>query len=82
MFIIYGKNGLIIDVFLLYEREVSIIFFYNCVYFLVDVDIVSEMVDFLCLVMLMKSLGELYNFIGFEKYGKMVFYCDFECYLV
>jgi len=79
--IIHGKNGLIIDALLLHEREVSTIFSYNRAYFLVDVDIASEMVDFLRSVMPTKSLGELYNSIGFEKHGKTVFYRDFERHL-
>ena len=34
----------------------------------------SEMVDFLKSIMPSKSLGELYNSIGFEKHGKTVLY--------
>ncbi|MEL6657694.1 MAG: bifunctional isocitrate dehydrogenase kinase/phosphatase [Bacteroidota bacterium] len=79
--IVHGKDGLIIDALLLHEREVSTIFSYNRAYFLVDVDIVSEMVDFLRSIMPTKSLGELYNSIGFEKHGKTVFYRDFERHL-
>lgn len=44
---------------------------------MVDVDIASEMVDFLRSFLPTKSLGELYNSIGFEKHGKTVFYRDF-----
>lgn len=80
--ILHAKSGgLIIDALLLHEREVSTIFSYNRAYFLVDVDIVSEMVDFLRSIMPTKSLGELYNSIGFEKHGKTVFYRDFERHL-
>jgi isocitrate dehydrogenase kinase/phosphatase len=79
--ILHGRNGLIIDALLLQEQEVSTIFSYNRAYFLVDVDIVSEMVDFLRSIMPTKSLGEMYNAIGFEKHGKTVFYRDFERHL-
>lgn len=80
--ILHGKKGLLIDALLLREEEASTIFSYNRAYFLVDVDIVSETVDFLRSIMPTKSLGELYNSIGFEKHGKTVFYRDFERHLV
>lgn len=80
--IIHGKEGLKVDAMLLDVRDVSTIFSYNRSYFLVDVDIVSEMVDFLRSFLPIKSLGELYNSIGFEKHGKTVFYRDFERHLI
>lgn len=42
-----------------------------------DVDIVSETVDFLRSILPTKYLGELYNSIGFVKHGKTVFYRGF-----
>jgi isocitrate dehydrogenase kinase/phosphatase len=80
--ILHGKTGLVIDAMLLDDRDVSTIFSYNRSYFLVDVDIVSEMVDFLKSILPTKSLGVLYNSIGFEKHGKTVFYRDFETHLL
>lgn len=77
----YWEDGIFVDVFLLESNEISFVFSYNWIYFLVDMDIVSEFVDFLCIIFFMKSFGELYNFIGFEKYGKIVLYCDFLCYM-
>jgi isocitrate dehydrogenase kinase/phosphatase len=68
---------LLVDALLTDDRDVSSIFSYNRSYFLVDVDIASEMVDFLRSFLPLKSLGELYNSIGFEKHGKTVFYRDF-----
>ncbi|MEZ4987150.1 MAG: isocitrate dehydrogenase kinase/phosphatase AceK regulatory subunit [Saprospiraceae bacterium] len=76
-----GDSGLVIDTLLLEENEVSTIFSFNRSYFLVDVDIVTETVDFLRSIMPAKSMGELYNSIGFEKHGKTVFYRDFERHL-
>ncbi|MCB0667882.1 MAG: bifunctional isocitrate dehydrogenase kinase/phosphatase [Saprospiraceae bacterium] len=72
-----GQDGLFIDALLSEDRDVSSLFSYNRSYFLVDVDIASEMVDFLRSFLPTKSLGELYNSIGFEKHGKTVFYRDF-----
>lgn len=76
-----GENGIYTDTLLLDYNDVSSIFSYNRTYFLVDVDIVSEMVDFMRTILPSKSLGELYTSIGFEKHGKTVFYRDFLRYL-
>ena len=70
-------NGIYVDALLLEFNDVSSIFSYTRSYFLVDVDIVSETVDFLRTIIPTKSLGEMYNSIGFEKHGKTVFYRDF-----
>ncbi len=75
--ILHGEQGLFVDALLLKYNDVSSIFSYNRSYFLTDVDIVHETVDFLFSIMPTKSLGELYNSIGFEKHGKTVFYRDF-----
>lgn len=75
--ILHKENGLIVDALLLEYNDVSSIFSYNRSYFLVDTDIVSEMVDFLKSILPTKSLSELYNSIGFEKHGKTVLFRDF-----
>ncbi len=75
--LLHGSQGIFVDALLLDDRDVSSIFSYNRSYFLVDVDIASEMVDFLRSFLPLKSLGELYNSLGFEKHGKTVFYRDF-----
>lgn len=71
------EQGIYADALLLEYNDVSSIFSYNRSYFLVDTDIASEMVDFLKTIIPTKSLGELYNSIGFEKHGKTVLYRDF-----
>ena len=75
--LLHDERGIFVDALLLSYNDVSSIFSYNRSYFLVDVDIVSEMVDFLYSILPTKSLGELYNSIGFEKHGKTVLYRDF-----
>ena len=75
--LLHRESGIFVDALLTDDRDVSSIFSYNRSYFLVDVDIASEMVDFLRSFLPLKSLGELYNSIGFEKHGKTVFYRDF-----
>ncbi|MCB0571438.1 MAG: bifunctional isocitrate dehydrogenase kinase/phosphatase [Phaeodactylibacter sp.] len=75
--LLHEEQGIYVDALLLEYNDVSSIFSYNRSYFLVDVDIVSEMVDFLNSILPSKNLGELYNCIGFEKHGKTVLYRDF-----
>ncbi|RMG77249.1 MAG: bifunctional isocitrate dehydrogenase kinase/phosphatase [Bacteroidetes bacterium] len=74
--LLHEAGGVYIDSLILDSNEASSIFSYHRSYFLVDVDIVSEMVDFLKSILPTKGLGELYNSIGFEKHGKTVFYRD------
>lgn len=71
------ENGIYVDTILLEVNDVSSLFSYNRAYFQVDTDIASDMVDFLRTILPFKSLGELYNSIGFEKHGKTVLYRDF-----
>lgn len=78
----HGRKGLCVDTLLLDDRDVSTIFSYNRAYFLVDVDIVRETVDFLRSILPTKHIGEIYNSIGFEKHGKTVFYREFERHLL
>ncbi|MCB0639672.1 MAG: bifunctional isocitrate dehydrogenase kinase/phosphatase [Lewinella sp.] len=80
--LLQGSNGLVVDTLLLDEPDVSTIFSYNRSYFLVDVDIVSDTVDFLRTILPTKNLGELYNSIGFEKHGKTVFYRELERHMM
>jgi len=75
--LLHEENGIYVDALLMEYNEVSSIFSYNRSYFLVDVDIVSEMVDFLLSILPSKNMDELYNSIGFEKHGKTVLYRDF-----
>ena len=78
---LHDEEGIYMDALLLYHNDVSSMFSYHRSYFLVDVDIVSEMVDFLKSFLPTKELGELYSSMGFEKHGKTVFYRDFLRYL-
>lgn len=75
--LLHEENGIYIDALLTSANDLSSIFSYNRSYFLVDTDIASEMVDFLKSILPAKSLGELYNSIGFEKHGKTVLFRDF-----
>ena len=67
-------RGILIDALLLEADQVVSIFSYHRSYFLADISVPSEMVDFLQTFMPSKRVSELYNAIGFEKHGKTVFY--------
>lgn len=75
--LLHDHNGIYVDALLLDMNDVSTIFSYNRSYFLVETDIASETVDFMRSILPTKSLGELYNSLGFEKHGKTVLYRDF-----
>ena len=70
-------EGIKIDALLLNYNDVSSIFSFNRSYFLVELDIARETIDFLVSVLPTKSTDELYNSIGFDKHGKTVFYRNF-----
>ena len=80
--LLHQQQGISVDALLLRANEVTSMFSYSRSYFLVDVDIVSETVDFLRSILPHKSFGEFYNSIGFEKHGKTVFYRDFLRHLI
>jgi len=68
------QRGIFIDALLLESDQVTSIFSYHRSYFLADITVPSDMVDFLRTFMPTKAISELYNAIGFEKHGKTVFY--------
>lgn len=67
-------RGILVDALLLETDQVTSIFSYHRSYFLADITVPSDMVDFLKTFMPTKAVSELYNAIGFEKHGKTVFY--------
>lgn len=67
-------RGVLVDALLLETDQVVSIFSYHRSYFLADISVPSDMVDFLQTFMPSKRISELYNAIGFEKHGKTVFY--------
>lgn len=77
-----GEDGIYIDTLLLDQNEASPIFSYHRSYFMVDIDIVSETVDFIRSILPTKQMGEVYSSIGFEKHGKTVFFRDFQRHLI
>lgn len=79
--LIHREKGIYIDTLITDENDVSVIFSFTRSYFIVNVDIPSQVVSFLKTLLPQKSLGELYNSIGFNKHGKTQFYRDFLTHL-
>jgi isocitrate dehydrogenase kinase/phosphatase len=72
--LLHDENGVYADALLLEYNHIASIFTYYRAHFLVDVDIPSEMVEFLHSILPHKPLSELYTCIGYEKHGKTEMY--------
>ncbi|SFQ80859.1 isocitrate dehydrogenase kinase/phosphatase [Halopseudomonas formosensis] len=68
------NEGISVDTLITDESEVSIIFSFTRSYFMVDVAVPVEMVNFLKRLMPSKQVAELYTALGFYKQGKSEFY--------
>ncbi|MBK5000314.1 bifunctional isocitrate dehydrogenase kinase/phosphatase [Pseudomonas sp. S31] len=67
-------HGIEADALITDEAEVSIIFSFTRSYFMVDVPVPGEFVNFLKRILPGKHIAELYASIGFYKHGKSEFY--------
>ncbi|HDS1736187.1 bifunctional isocitrate dehydrogenase kinase/phosphatase [Pseudomonas sp. BP8] len=67
-------HGIEADALITDEAEVSIIFSFTRSYFMVDVQVPAEFVNFLKRILPGKHIAELYTSIGFYKHGKSEFY--------
>ncbi|MFJ9993687.1 bifunctional isocitrate dehydrogenase kinase/phosphatase [Pseudomonas putida] len=67
-------HGIEADALITDEAEVSIIFSFTRSYFMVDVPVPAEFVNFLKRILPGKHVAELYTSIGFYKHGKSEFY--------
>jgi isocitrate dehydrogenase kinase/phosphatase len=72
---------LAIDAALFGEDDLLLIFSYARAYFMVDMEVPSATVHFLCSLMPRKPRAELYNSLGLQKHGKNLFYRDFLAHL-
>lgn len=72
-----GPKGVFADTMIFDPNLMSGLFSFSRSYFMVKVDIPSQMISFLNAVIPNKKIHELYNAIGFNKHGKTEFYRDF-----
>lgn len=75
--LLHSEKGVFADALLLEYNHIASIFTYYRAHFLVDVDIPSEMVNFLKSILPHKPVSELYTCLGFEKHGKTEMYRQF-----
>ena len=68
---------LYIDAVLLDTQQLTILFGFSRAYFLVDMEVPSGYVQFLCTLLPRKPVAELYRMLGLQKHGKTLFYRDF-----
>ena len=76
-----GTSRLCVDAALFGEDVLLMIFSYARAYFMVDMQVPSAYVHFLCGLMPRKPRHELYNALGLQKHGKNLFYRDFLAHL-
>lgn len=68
------NEGIVADVLITDEAQVSIIFSFTRSYFMVEVPIPAEFIELLKRILPGKHIAELYTSIGFYKHGKSEFY--------
>jgi len=71
------RGGLYVDALLLGWEEVATLFSFTRVYFMVDTEVPSAVVEFLLPLLICKTKAELYTAMGLWKQGKAEFYRDF-----
>lgn len=77
-----GPKGVYVDTLIFDPLLMSGLFSYTRAYFMVKVEVPSQLISFLNAVIPHKKIHELYNSIGFNKHGKTEFYRDFLNHLI
>lgn len=73
----HGPKGVYVDTLIFDPNIMSHLFSFTRSYFMVEVEVPSQVIGFLISVIPHKKIHELYNAIGFNKHGKTLFYRDF-----
>ncbi|MDX2249096.1 MAG: bifunctional isocitrate dehydrogenase kinase/phosphatase [Bacteroidia bacterium] len=79
--LLHGDKGVFADTLITQQDEMSIVFSFTRSYFLVEVEIPSELVHFIKTILPLKPYNDLYNSIGFNKHGKTELYRHFLVHL-
>ncbi|NVJ87321.1 MAG: bifunctional isocitrate dehydrogenase kinase/phosphatase [Algoriphagus sp.] len=78
---LHGEKGVFVDTLIFDRNIMSHLFSFTRSYFMVDIEVPSQIVGFLSSVISHKKTHELYNAIGFNKHGKTLFYRDYLYHL-
>jgi isocitrate dehydrogenase kinase/phosphatase len=71
------QGKLYVDALLMDEVDLALLFSANRAYFLVDMEVPSASVAFLCAIVADKTAAEFYTMVGLQKGGKNLFFRDF-----
>ncbi|HSF53646.1 MAG TPA: bifunctional isocitrate dehydrogenase kinase/phosphatase [Algoriphagus sp.] len=77
----HGPKGIYVDTLIFDPNLMSHLFSFTRSYFMVEVEVPSQIIGFLSSVIPHKKIHELYNAIGFNKHGKTLFYRDYLYHL-
>jgi isocitrate dehydrogenase kinase/phosphatase len=72
-----AQGKLYVDALLMDEVDLALLFSANRAYFLVDMEVPSAYVAFLCAIVADKTAAEFYTMVGLQKGGKNLFFRDF-----
>jgi isocitrate dehydrogenase kinase/phosphatase len=72
-----AAGKLYVDALLMDEVDLALLFSANRAYFLVDMEVPSAYVAFLCAIVADKTPAEFYTMVGLQKGGKNMFFRDF-----
>ena len=72
-----AEGKLYVDALLMDDVDLAILFSANRAYFLVDMEVPSAYVGFLCAIVPDKTAAEYYTMVGLQKGGKNLFFRDF-----
>ena len=72
-----AAGKLYVDALLMDEVDLALLFSANRAYFLVDMEVPSAYVAFLCAIVSDKTPAEFYTMVGLQKGGKNLFFRDF-----
>ncbi|HVZ32244.1 MAG TPA: isocitrate dehydrogenase kinase/phosphatase AceK regulatory subunit, partial [Polyangiaceae bacterium] len=75
------RGRMFADAFLFDPKSIGRVFSLARAYFMVDMEVPSAYVHFLCSVIPSKSRAEIYTMLGLQKQGKNLFYRDLQQHL-
>jgi len=72
-----ARGQIFVDAALFDPEQIELLFSFARAYFMVDMEVPSAWVQFLCTLLPNKPKSELYTMLGLQKQGKTLFYRDF-----
>ena len=76
-----GNNGIYVDYVIYYPADISIIFSFTRASFFVHTKYPAQLIDYMKSMLSHKTVGELYDSIGYYRHGKTILYRDLMNYI-